>query len=89
MEVKISCDRYIKGELTWLEEHAKYENGAWVCKTTNVPITNSIIGRSMGCGEVVNVNHLHCTKCQPDFHVQSGAPINEYLIEEVLDEVDV
>ena len=78
---------FIKSEVAWLKEHARRdEDGAWWCKTTNARIRTATVGRSIhtgifpgaGNGEVRQVVHLACEKCDAKKRPPSyGTPIVE------------
>ena len=73
-------------DASWCENHAHQdENGDWVCKKTNTNIVSRVILRSLrdgkfplsGSGKVVEVTHLYCPGCNPDWKApESGAPID-------------
>ncbi len=76
----------------WCEQHAVMGSDGWECKKTGADINFTIIGRSLhdgpfpgsGSGRVVQVGHLHCTGCDPNWKGPSyGTPVKPEELAEV------
>jgi hypothetical protein len=77
---------------TWIKEHAVPGSDGWTCKKTGADILCDQVGRSLhdglfplsGSGRVINVGHLHCPGCQPDWQApRYGEPVKpEELMED-------
>jgi len=73
-----------KTSVDWLKQHAQLVDGVWKCKKTNTAIKQTIIGRSIwirpflgGSGEVRQVTHPFCEKCDGRPTITYGTPIYE------------
>ncbi len=76
----------------WCEGHARFGDDGWKCKTTGAEIVATTVGRSLhdgpfplsGSGRVVDVLHLHCPACQPDWKKPNhGTPVKPEQIANV------
>lgn len=80
-----------KADQDWVEGHARFDDveGGWRCAVSNMFIRSTTTGRSLhdgqfsgvksaGSGRVLNVVHLYCPACNPDFTApEYGTPIRE------------
>ncbi|HEY0907900.1 MAG TPA: hypothetical protein VGE35_00965 [Candidatus Paceibacterota bacterium] len=74
----------LKSNAEWLPGHAEHKRDGWVCKKTGADIEVETIGRSLhdgpfpgtGSGRVVQVGHLHCPGCDPNWKGPAyGTPV--------------
>lgn len=79
---------FIRSEVDWLEEHARWDEkgGVWLCRQTGRPVDSAVTGRSIhtgifpgaGAGEVRSVVHMNCNECRPDARPPAyGEPVEE------------
>jgi len=76
----------------WVDRHAEFRDGVWVCKETGATIQCKSIGRSIwtypeacaGSGEVRPIAHVWCPECGTEPDVAYGTPVNESDLVKIL-----